>query len=115
MKELAELWPKAYAAGWPSDPAGTGNTPAKLTDLETVFGNIVGFVTGLAVVVVFIMLVFGAFKFITSGGDAKATDSAKNTITYAIFGLIALIGIWLILRFIEVFTGVKVTEFKIQP
>lgn len=93
------------------DPSG--EKPAQVKDLETVFGRIVGLATYIALLVVFIMLVVGGFKYITSGGDPKATESAKNTITYAIFGLVALIGIWLILKFIYIFTGVDVTQFTI--
>lgn len=87
--------------------------PAQLKDLEAIFGQIVSVATGFALLAAFIMLIIGGFKFLTSGGDPKATESAKNTLTYAIFGLAALIGIWLILKFIEVFTGVKVTQFTI--
>lgn len=89
--------------------------PAQLSDLEFVFGRIVSFATYFALLVVFIMLISGGFKYITSGGDPKQTESAKNTITYALLGLVTLVGIWLILRFIEVFTGVTVTEFVIRP
>ena len=91
------------------------NDPAQLTDLEVIFARILNVVTSFAVLAVFIMLVIGGFKYITSGGDPKATESAQKTLTYAIFGLVALVGIWLILRFVEVFTGVNVTEFKIIP
>lgn len=93
----------------------TGDEPAQLTDLEVIFARILNIITSFAVLAVFIMLVIGGFKYITSGGDPKATESAQKTLTYAIFGLAALVGIWLILRFIEVFTGVHVTEFKIIP
>ena len=67
----------------------------------------------LAGIAVFIMLIIGGFKYLTSGGDPKATESAKNTITYAIFGLALLLGGWLILLFIKEFTGVDVTQFVI--
>lgn len=89
--------------------------PATFKDLEFIFTRVLNVIVQIAVVAVFIMLLLGGFKFLTSGGDPKAAESAKNTITYAIFGLIALIGIWLILKFIEVFTGVNVTNFRIQP
>lgn len=88
---------------------------ATLKGLECIFEIILKVVTGFAVLAVFIMLVLGGFKYLTSGGDTKATESAKNTLTYAIFGLAALIGVWLILKFIEVFTGVPVTVFKVIP
>jgi hypothetical protein len=33
------------------------------------------------------MIIFGGFRFVTSGGDANATASARNTIIYAVIGL----------------------------
>lgn len=101
---------KVLAQGW-GDP--TGNSAARLTDIEYIFERIISFATYFALLVVFIMLVSGGFKYITSGGDPKQTEQAKGTITYAILGLVALIGIWLILKFVQVFTDVNVTEFKI--
>jgi len=86
---------------------------ATIKGFEIIFQKILNVAVELAVVVLFIFLVIGGFKFITSGGDPKATESAKNTLTYAILGLVLLIGIWLILRFIEYFTGIQVTVFKI--
>ena len=91
------------------------NDPAQLKDLEVIFARILNVAAGFAILAVFIMLLVGGFKYLTSGGDPKATESAKNTLTYAIFGLIALIGIWLLLRFVKVFTGVDVTQFTIIP
>lgn len=80
---------------------------------EVIFQEILNVAVGFAVVVLFLFLVIGGFKFLTSGGDPKATESAKNTLTYAILGLALLVGIWFILLFIEKLTGIKVTEFKI--
>lgn len=86
---------------------------ATLKGIEWIFARILNLITYFAVLAVFIMLVVGGFKYLTSGGDPKATESAQNTLTYAIFGLVALIGVWLILKFIYVFTGVDVTKFVI--
>ena len=86
---------------------------AQLQDLEGVFGNVVSVVLGLAGIVLFIMLLLGGFSYITSGGDPKKVESARNTLTYAIGGMIFIALAYLILKFIEVFTGVPVTEFKI--
>lgn len=91
----------------------TVNDAATLKGFEYIFGRILNIATGFAVFVVFIMLVIGGFKYITSGGDAKATEEAKKTITYAVLGIILLIGSWLLLKFIYIFTGVNVTIFKI--
>ena len=86
---------------------------AQLQDLEGVFGNVVNFVLGLAGIVLFIMLILGGYGYITSGGDPKKIESARNTLTYAIGGMIFIALAYLILKFIEVFTGAPVTEFKI--
>lgn len=86
---------------------------AKLQDFEGVFENIVTVVLGFGGVVLFIMLLMGGFKFITAGGDPKAIEGAKKTLTYAIGGIVLIALSFLILRFISTFTGVDVTQFKI--
>jgi len=89
---------------------------AKLSDLEGVFGNVVGIFLGLAGIALFIMLVVGGFKYITAGGDPKGIESAKKTLTYAIGGMVLIAAGFLILQFIKQFTGVDVTQFRIfQP
>lgn len=42
---------------------------------------------GIGVVAVF-MIIVGGFKYITSGGDTNGVAAAKNTIIYAIIGLV---------------------------
>jgi len=39
-------------------------------------------------VVVVIMIIIGGFKFVTSGGDANNVKEAKNTLLYALIGLV---------------------------
>ena len=113
---MEKLFKTVYANDGPSTPNWTnrtGDNPATLKDLEVVFYKIVSFAVELAVVVFFVMIIYGGFKYLTSGGDAKATESAQKTLTYAVLGIVLLIGIWLILRFVYIFTGVNVTVFTI--
>ena len=91
----------------------SGKTPATLQDMEITFGRIIEIVLGLAGVVLFIMLIMGGFRFITAGGDPKAIESAKKTLTYAIGGIVLIALSFLILRFISTFAGVDVTQFQI--
>lgn len=81
--------------------------------LECAFGGVLTVVAEFALLAAFIMLLVGGFKYLTSGGDPKAAEAAQHTITYAIFGLIALVLVWLILKLIQEFTGVNVTIFRI--
>ncbi len=80
--------------------------------LETILENFLNIAIRLAGIAVFIMLIIGGFKWMTAGGDPKAAESARNTITYAILGLVLIIGAYVILRFIKEFTGVDITQFE---
>jgi hypothetical protein len=55
----------------------------------------------------FAMLIVGAFRYMLSGGNAKGIDEGKNTMTYAIVGLVVSISAYFILRLISDFTGVR--------
>ncbi len=90
-----------------------GSDPATLQDLETVFGNLVTTLLALGGIVLFLMLLSGGFKYLTSGGDPKATEAAQKTLTYAIGGMVLLAGSYIILKIIENFTGANVTNFVI--
>lgn len=93
------------------DPSG--DCIATLQGLEGLFSNVVGIILGIAGIVFFILLLSSGFKFITSGGDPKALEGAKKTLTYAIGGLIIIILSYLILLLIKEITGVDVTIFKV--
>lgn len=89
------------------------NDIPKISDLQGIYQNVVGVVLGLAGIVLFVLLLTGGFKYITSGGDPKAVEGAQKTITYAIGGLILILLSYLILVLIKTITGVDVTQFKI--
>lgn len=90
--------------------------PAKLSDLEVVFGNVVKAALGFAGIALFVLLIIGGLKYVFSGGDPKGVDAAQKTITYAIGGLVLVLLSYLILVLIKTITGVDVTQFKItQP
>lgn len=91
-----------------------GGTIATIKWFETLFSNIVSVALGLGGIVLFVLLLMGGFKYITAGGDPKAIDGAKKTITSAIFGLVVLALAFLILRLIEQITGARVTQFTIS-
>jgi len=51
-------------------------------------------------VVSVLMIIFGGFKYITSGGDAGGVTGAKNTILYAIVGLVIVALAQVIVKFV---------------
>ena len=46
------------------------------------------------------MLVWGGFRYIISGGDSKKVTDAKNTILYAILGLVIAFFAYAIVNFV---------------
>lgn len=87
---------------------------AKIEDFSTVFNNIVSVILGLAGIIFFVLLIIGGFRYITSGGDPKAIEGAKKTLTSAIIGLIVILMSYLILVLITQITGVNIESFNIK-
>ena len=85
---------------------------ATIQGFECLFANILQIIVVIAGLAFFFMFISGGFKYLTSGGDEKLA-SASSTLTMAIIGLVGVIASWLILNFIQKFTGVNVTIFQI--
>lgn len=64
---------------------GCNNGGNTIKSLSTAVVNILSIIIG---VVSVIMLIIAGFRFITANGDANAISSARNTIIYAIVGLV---------------------------
>ncbi len=79
------------------DCEGVDGSGDELTDIIKTIINIVSVIVG---VVAVIMIVFGGLKYITSGGDSSNVSSAKNTIIYAIIGLVIVALAQFIVRFV---------------
>lgn len=69
--------------------------------LEVVFNNILFLATILVMLILFVMIVVGAFQYLTSRGDPGAMKKAQDTIKYAILGLVLFLSSYLILNIIQ--------------
>lgn len=85
----------------------------RIQDIEGIISKILGIVVPIVGVLLLIMLIAGGFQYITSGGEVEQANKAKKTLTYAIFGLIVVLGAWLIIRLLEELTGLNLTTFTI--
>jgi len=69
-----------------------------LKHLINIFSAIIG-------VIAVVMIIFGGFRYITSGGNDTSVTSAKNTILYAIIGLVIVALAQLLVRFVLKLAG----------
>jgi glucose uptake protein GlcU len=74
--------------------------PADLFGEHGVFKNITNTVLYIVGILAVIMLIIGGIKYVTSGGDSKKVTDAKNTILYAIIGLIICFLAFAIVNFV---------------
>lgn len=79
------------------DCSSQGNPEETVNDIITNVINIFSIVVG---VVSVIMIIIGGLKYITSGGDSGNVSGAKNTILYAIIGLVIVALAQVIVRFV---------------
>ena len=51
-------------------------------------------------VVVLIMVIYGGFEFVTSGGDSAKSAKGRNTVFYALIGLVIVALAQVIVKFV---------------
>lgn len=83
--------------GGTGDCTETGEAQETVNNLIKTIINIFSVIVGIVAV---IMIIYGGFKYITSGGDSGNISSAKNTILFAIVGLIIVAMAQIIVRFV---------------
>lgn len=77
--------------------------PSKLCNERGIFDFIAGVIRwalGLAGAIFLAMLVYGGFQYLIVGTSEKNIEKARNTITYAIIGIVVIAGAWLIADFV---------------
>ena len=79
---------------------GSGCTNPPGSDINTIIRTVLNILTFIVGIVAVIMVIIGGFKYIISSGDANNVSSAKNTILYAIIGLVIVALAQVIVRFV---------------
>lgn len=77
--------------------SGTDLGASSISDLLATLLNVLSIIAGVAAV---IMVMIAGFKYITSGGDSGSVTSAKNTLLYAIVGIVIVAMSQIIVRFV---------------
>jgi predicted permease len=79
------------------DCTGTNVGGDSLANLASKIVNLFSIIVG---AVAIIMIIYGGFRYITSGGESGRVGNAKNTLIYAIIGLIIVALAQLIVHFV---------------
>lgn len=99
----------ALCTGSPIDCAKSGagatGTSSGTTDLPGLIKKIVNILLFLIGTIAVIMIIIGGLRYVTSGGDSSGVTGAKNTILYAVIGLVVAVLAYAIVNF--VLTNVK--------
>jgi len=84
--------------------SGGGNCvdPQPGPSVESTIKVVVNILSLIVGVVSVIMIIIGGLKYITSSGDSNNVQGAKNTILYAIIGLVVVLLAQVIVRFVIV-------------
>lgn len=80
----------------PASCLGLSSTSATSSQLQSVLGVVFAILGVVAV----LFIVIGGIQFMTSGGSSEQTNKAKNTILYAVIGLMVAVSAELIVNFV---------------
>ncbi len=84
------------AAGGECDASGTAGADG----FKTIVGTIINVLSILVGAVSVIFIIIGGFRYIISNGDSNGVTSAKNTIMYAVVGLVVVLFAQVLVAFV---------------
>ena len=80
--------------------AGVPNGGAPANDLNNTIGSVINILSAAVGVIAVIMIILAGFRYVTSGGKQESIASAKNTILYAVVGLVIVALAQIIVHFV---------------
>jgi ABC-type Fe3+ transport system permease subunit len=79
---------------------GKGNGPDTLDGQDGVITTVINIMLYVIGAVSVIMLIYGGIRYTTSGGNSNSVTAAKNTILYALIGLVVAIFAYAIVNWV---------------
>lgn len=83
-----------------AEAARCDECPSELFGDNGVFKQVTNVILYIVGIIAVIMLIIGGIKYVISGGDAKKVTDAKNTVLYAIIGLVIAFLAFAIVNFV---------------
>lgn len=68
--------------------------------ISEVIRKVINLLSAIGGIIAIIMIIIGGVRYMTSGGDSNSASSARNTILYAVIGLIVVVFAQIIVRFV---------------
>lgn len=90
---------KAATGGSAANTCAGGDTTIT-NSINKIAGQVVNIISIIVGVIAVIFIIYGGFKYITSGGDSGKVSEAKNALIYAIIGLLVVAIAQAIVRFV---------------
>lgn len=88
---------------------------ASIQGIGCLLANILSVVLTLIGIAGFIMIIYAAFNLLLSAGKSQEVEKSKNTITFAIIGLILALSAFIIINLISNFTGIDLIKSFVIP
>jgi heme/copper-type cytochrome/quinol oxidase subunit 2 len=117
---LALTAPMAFGQGITINPSVPDQfVNSAQIDINQVISFIIGLLVVIGILAALIYMIYGAIKWITSGGDKGAVESARGHIVAAVIGVVVLVLTLVILNFVlqivgairpgqNIFTGLQI-------
>ena len=83
-----------------AEAARCDGCPADLFGDTGVFKQVTNTILYIVGIIAVVMLIIGGIRYVTSGGDSKKVTDAKNTVLYAIIGLVIAFLAFAIVNFV---------------
>ncbi len=83
-----------------AEAARCDGCPANLFGNTGIFKQVTNTILYIVGIIAVVMLIIGGIKYVVSGGDAKKVTDAKNTVLYAIIGLVIAFLAFAIVNFV---------------
>jgi hypothetical protein len=99
MSTVVHLLASASSIINSSASAACGSSCNQVT-IQTIFKSVANLLIFLVGSVSVIMIIIGALRYVTSNGDSKQVGAAKDTILYAVVGIIVAIASYAIVHFV---------------
>ncbi|HEY5267594.1 MAG TPA: pilin [Candidatus Saccharimonadales bacterium] len=80
--------------------SGCASSASSELSINSIFRLVLNLLSAVVGITAVIMIIVGGVKYITSSGNAERTNGAKNTILYAIIGLLIVALAQIIVKFV---------------